>query len=221
MPYAISLRALVPGLAVVATVLQAGCSGATACTEVPAGGTTGTAAASVGGEDVPLSEPIHAPQSITVRSDDFSDRGAMPPALAFNGFGCTGDNRSPSLAWSGAPEATLSYAIVVHDPDAPTGVGFFHWLVYDIAPTTTSLPAGGSTALAAGAVDGRSDFGSTGYGGPCPPHGSGQHRYVFTVYALDVASLGLPAEGSGGAMLRFMLAQHTLGFGRIIGTFER
>lgn len=198
-----------------------GCGGShTSCTELPAGSTGAQAATTTGG-DVPLAEQIHAPPALTVRSDDFADGGTIPPALAFNGFGCTGENRSPSLSWTGAPAGTQSYAIVAHDPDAPTGVGFFHWLVYDLPATTTSLPAGGATALPAGAVSGRTDFGSMSYGGPCPPHGSGPHRYVFTVYALDVPTLGLAAEGSGGAMLRFMLGQHTIGYGRLVGKFER
>ena len=169
--------------------------------------------------EFPLSEEITAPNSLTVTSADFASGAELANAQVFSGFGCTGENKSPALSWAGAPESTKSYAIVAHDPDAPTGVGFFHWLAYDIPAATTSLANGAATALPAGVLSGHTDFGSTTYGGPCPPPGP-SHRYIFTVYALDVPSLGIP-EGASGALLRFMLRQHTVAYGRIVGTYHR
>ena len=188
--------------------LLAGC----ATTAASSGQTTPT-----NSSDVPLSESINAPRTIAVRSAEFADGAAIPAANSFSGFGCAGQNTSPSLSWTGAPETARSFAIIAHDPDAPTGVGFFHWLVFDLPASTRELAAG--AALPSGAIAGRTDFGSTAYGGPCPPPGS-PHRYVFTVYALDVPSLGL-TDPPSGALLRFMLAQHTVAYGRLTGTFQR
>ena len=169
------------------------------------------------GSDVPLSEPISAPRALTVTSTDFADGQTIPMSHVFNAFGCTGGNASPQLAWTGAPAGTRSFAVVAHDPDAPTGVGFFHWIVADLPASTTTL-AGGAP-LAQGAVAGRTDFGGTTYGGPCPPPGAPHHSH-FTVYALDVPSLGL-ADPPSGALIRFMLRAHTLAYGRITGTYGR
>ncbi|MER2605833.1 MAG: YbhB/YbcL family Raf kinase inhibitor-like protein [Siculibacillus sp.] len=114
----------------------------------------------------------------------------------FDGFGCTGANRSPEIVWSGAPAETRSLVVTVYDPDAPTGSGWWHWIVADLPPTTTRLAAGTGTpsrALPPGAVEIRTDFGRTGWGGPCPPVGE-VHRYVVTVTALKVDRLPLPAD---------------------------
>jgi Raf kinase inhibitor-like YbhB/YbcL family protein len=129
-----------------------------------------------------------------------------------NGFGCTGGNTSPALVWSNVPAGTKSLALQVHDPDAPTGSGFWHWAVYDMPPTTTALAQGAGnspTSLPAGAYGGNTDFFDTGatgangnYGGPCPPQGDKPHRYVFTLYALAVpqvaAAGGIPKTGTAG-----------------------
>ena len=203
-----------------AVSLLAGCSGGNAAsertTETPEVAQTAVAQ---GSSDVPLSEPISAPRALEVQSAEFADGAPIPPANSFSGFGCTGENQSPSVSWSGAPADTKSYALIVHDPDAPTGVGFFHWVVYDIPAGTTSLPQNAATSLPRGAHSGHNDFGTTSYGGPCPPPGS-PHRYVFTVYALGVPTLGI-TDPPTGALLRFMLAQHTLAYGRLVGTFQR
>lgn len=191
-----------------------GCGGGSAGAPCPE-----NAAGAGGASDVPLSEAITAPRTLQVQSTDFVDGQPMPVENSFSGFGCTGQNKSPSIAWSGAPPDTKSYAIVAHDPDAPTGVGFFHWLVFDIPATTTSLGANAATSLPEGVQSGHTDFGAQSYGGPCPPPGS-PHRYIFTVYALDVPSLEMRNPPSG-ALLRFMLAQHTLAYGRLTGTFQR
>src|SRR6266567_4119947 len=124
-------------------------------------------------------------------SPDIRPNGPIALEQVFNGFGCSGQNISPALKWSGAPADTKSFALLVHDPDAPTGgSGWWHWVVYNIPADAKSLPAGAGKAdgkaLPKGAVQGNTDFGSPGYGGPCPPQGSGNHHYNFTLYALKV-----------------------------------
>ena len=164
-----------------------------------------------------LREPTTAPESITVTIGGTS-AGRFADAQVFSGFGCTGGNQSPALTWSAGPSGTLSYALVMHDPDAPTGVGFFHWIALDLPTTTTSLAEGASAAsMPAGTVQAYTDFGASGYGGPCPPPGT-PHRYEITVYALDTANLGVPAGGTG-ALTRFMLRQHSLAIGRAVATW--
>lgn len=136
--------------------------------------------------------------------------GTFDNKFVLNGFGCKGGNVSPALVWQNVPPGTKSLALQVFDPDAPTGAGFWHWTVYNIPPTTTSLPqgAGNSPAtLPAPAYGGATDFldtGATGangnYGGPCPPTADKPHRYIFTLYALAVDDLakagGIPKTGT-------------------------
>jgi Raf kinase inhibitor-like protein, YbhB/YbcL family len=132
----------------------------------------------------------------------------------FSGMGCTGKNISPELRWSGAPPGTKSYAVTLYDPDAPTGSGWWHWVVYNIPANVTMLPAGAGSAdsktLPAGAIQGVTDFGAPGFGGACPPPGDKPHRYVFTVYALKVPSISVPATASA-AMVGFNLHANSLG----------
>jgi Raf kinase inhibitor-like YbhB/YbcL family protein len=133
--------------------------------------------------------------------------GTLANDQVFNGSGCSGKNVSPPLQWSGAPVGTKSFALTVYDPDAPTGSGWWHWIVYNIPASVTELPlgaGGGGGRLPAGALQGRTDFGSAGYGGPCPPHGDKPHRYVFTVYALKTDKLDVPA-GVSAAMIGFSI----------------
>ncbi|MBU1140659.1 MAG: YbhB/YbcL family Raf kinase inhibitor-like protein [Proteobacteria bacterium] len=139
---------------------------------------------------------------------------SMGQEQLFNGFGCSGDNISPELNWSGEPSGTKSFAVTVYDPDAPTGSGWWHWLVFNIPPSVHQLVKGSGTvetgSAPAGSVQARTDFGSTGYGGACPPEGNKPHRYQFTVWALDVETLPLDKDASG-AMVGFFLGQHQLG----------
>jgi len=142
----------------------------------------------------------------------------IPVKFILNGFGCAGANTSPALVWSNVPAGTKSLSLQVHDPDAPTGSGFWHWAVYDMPPSTTGLPQGAGnapTSLPAGAYGGNTDFQDTGatggngnYGGPCPPQGDRPHRYVFTLYALAVdkvaAAGGIPKTGSS-ALYSFVM----------------
>ena len=159
-----------------------------------------------------------------VASAALHDGDALPLAQVYKGSGCDGGNRSPALAWSGAPEGTRSYAVTMFDPDAPTGHGWWHWLAYDLPAQVQSLPENaGSTrgeALPAGVRQTRNDFGGIGYGGACPPAGGKPHRYVIAVYALPVARLAVPASASAAqvdaALKRDALANArlTLKYGR-------
>ena len=133
--------------------------------------------------------------------------------------GCGGENRSPQLAWSGAPPETGSYAVTCFDPDAPTGSGFWHWLLFNVPASVTSLPA--SEPSPSGSTSGRNDYGQGGYGGPCPPPGDGPHRYIFTVYALDVPRIEGIDAGVGGAALVFNMRGHVLAQGSITGRYGR
>jgi Raf kinase inhibitor-like YbhB/YbcL family protein len=128
----------------------------------------------------------------TLTSPDIAPGKPMHEAQVFNGFGCSGANISPALSWQNAPAGTRSFALMVHDPDAPTGSGWWHWIVYDIPPGTATLAANagkpGSGQMPAGAIQATTDFGSRGYGGPCPPPGK-PHRYVFRLHALRTPKL--------------------------------
>lgn len=126
---------------------------------------------------------------------------------------CEGQDLSPPLSWSGVPEGTLSLALVVDDPDAPGGT-FTHWLGWGLDPGVHGLGEG-----EAAPVEGRNDFGTTGYRGPCPPPGHGRHRYSFRLYALD-SDPDLP-PGAGKRELERTLKGHTLGAAELIGTYER
>jgi Raf kinase inhibitor-like YbhB/YbcL family protein len=149
-------------------------------------------------------------------SPDVRNGAAFPVDAYANTFGCTGGNAQPRLAWSGVPIATKSYAVTMYDPDAPTGSGFWHWLVWDIPAGQTGL---GST-LPSGAVSGTNDSGTSGYMGPCPPVGDIVHHYEITVYALDVTGLGLPGNATP-AVVGFTLGTHILGYGKFTATAHR
>ncbi len=129
----------------------------------------------------------------------------------FKGFGCNGKNSSPQLKWQGAPAGTKSFAITVYDPDAPTGSGWWHWTVVNIPAHIDQLAANASSGkLPAGAVEGRTDYGQTGFGGACPPPGDKPHRYQFTVWALNTDKLALD-QNSSGALVGYMVRAHALG----------
>ncbi len=139
------------------------------------------------------------------------------------GFGCRGGNVSPPLAWSAAPPATRSFALTCFDPDAPTGSGFWHWVVVDIPVGVSSLPPGAGDPsggkLPAGALQVRTDFGQPGYGGPCPPPGS-VHRYVFTLHAVGLDKLPVNADTSA-AVVGFHLHFNTLEKASLTGLYRR
>lgn len=151
----------------------------------------------------------------TVTSNDLQDGGVLPDAQVQ-----ARGNTSPHLKWSGAPEGTKSYAVTCFDPDAPTGSGFWHWTVANLPAEVTELKTGASSGgLPEGAVEGRTDFGTPGFGGAAPPPGHGPHRYIFTVFAVDVDQLPVTAENSG-AVFGFNLHFHTLAKASITATYE-
>jgi hypothetical protein len=161
----------------------------------------------------------------TVHAPDFGNGSTIPMVHVFNQFGCTGGDQSPALSWSGEPAGTKSFAITIFDPDAPTGSGWWHWTVFNIPASVHSLPenagAADSTLLPAGAVQGRTDFGFSHYGGPCPPVGDRPHRYFVTVYAVKVPKLpGLDAQ-SAGADVGFALHFNTLAKAQTMGHYGR
>lgn len=160
----------------------------------------------------------------TLSSPDIKPGAMLSNTYVFNAFGCSGENKSPALKWSGAPKDTKSYALTVYDPDAPTGSGWWHWVVYNIPADATELPAGAgtadSTSLPKGAAQGRTDFGSKAFGGACPPQGDKPHRYIFTVYALKTDKLDAPADASA-ALIGFMIHANQLGKATLAAKYGR
>jgi Raf kinase inhibitor-like YbhB/YbcL family protein len=165
---------------------------------------------------------VGAANAMTLTSSEIKPDGKIADEQVFNGFGCTGQNVSPALSWSGAPKGTKSFAVSMYDPDAPTGSGFWHWWVVNIPADVASLPkgAGGGTGLPAGAMLGRTDFSTNAYGGPCPPKGDPPHHYHITVYAVDVDKLDVD-QNSSGAVIGFNLHFHTLAKGELVGLYGR
>ena len=150
-------------------------------------------------------------------STDVDGGGAFSARQEANAFGCAGGNQSPALAWHGAPPGTRSFAVTVFDQDAPTGSGFWHWIVHDIPSTATSLPAGG---LPSGAVQARTDLGTRGFAGVCPPPGDGPHRYLITVHALGTDRLDAPPDATP-ALVGYMLHTHTLATASLTARYSR
>lgn len=150
----------------------------------------------------------------------FQDGGRIPESMVFNGFGHSGGNLSPDLKWTGAPPETKSFVVTCYDPDAPTTVGFWHWIVFNIPPSVTSLSAGAGKAgkNPPGTVMGYTDFGMSEYGGPAPPPGA-PHHYRFNVYALDIDKLEGLGPGTTGALVMFNVNFHTLAKGTLTGLY--
>ena len=154
---------------------------------------------------------------------DLTPNGTIAESHVFNGFGCSGQNVSPAVSWKGAPAGTKSFALTVYDPDAPTGSGWWHWVIYNIPASAKSLAAGAGdpkgSAAPAGSMQGNTDFGTPGYGGPCPPPGA-PHHYIFTLYALKVDKLDVPANATA-AFVGFNLHANELGHTTLTGLYSR
>jgi Raf kinase inhibitor-like YbhB/YbcL family protein len=161
-------------------------------------------------------------RTFTLTSKDLG--GEATKTQEFNGFGCSGENQSPQLAWTNAPEGTKSFAITMYDPDAPTGSGFWHWVVFDIPASTHELVTNaGNVKLnlaPAGSIQSITDFGIKGFGGPCPPPGHGLHQYIITVYALKTDRLGLN-DTNNPATVGFYLWSQTLAKASIVAYYKR
>lgn len=168
----------------------------------------------------PLSALAAAP-AFSVTSPDVKEGKPLALAQVFDGMGCTGQNLSPALDWKHAPEGTKSFAVTMYDPDAPTGSGWWHWLVFDLPATTKGLPTGAGKpgALTAG-QSGHNDARVAAYGGACPPPGDKPHRYVITVFALKVDRLGVPPESSA-AMVGYLLNANALAKATLTATWSR
>lgn len=156
----------------------------------------------------------------SVTSSQFKDDGTMPMSAAHTWAG--GQNQSPDLKWSGAPAGTASFAVCIYDPDAPTSVGFVHWVLFNIPAEVNSLEAGAGTAgkNPPGSVMGITDYGNNEYGGCLPPPGDDPHHYQITVYALDVPKLEL-GPATTYAFFRFSILGHVLGEAKLTGRFGR
>jgi Raf kinase inhibitor-like YbhB/YbcL family protein len=164
-------------------------------------------------------------RGLTLRSVAFNNGGTIGHHFTYHGYGCTGDNASPALRWSGAPAATKSFALTVYDPDAPHPGGWWHWVLFDLPASATGLAenAGEDSSthsLPAHAIQGRTDFGSTSYGGPCPPPGKA-HHYIFTLYALDVATVPGASAKTTGPQLDKQMTGHVIAKAKLVGLYGR
>jgi len=148
-----------------------------------------------------------------ISSQDIQANTPMSTKHEFQGFGCTGGNVSPQLSWQGAPENTQSFAITAYDPDAPTGSGWWHWVLINVPAETSELVADAGNPEVKKSPKGsqhfKTDYGSKGFGGACPPPGDKAHRYQFTVFALDTPRLELPEDASA-ALVGYYLNAHKL-----------
>jgi len=161
-------------------------------------------------------------QQFTLTSNDL--QGQLTNAQVFAGFGCSGDNISPQLAWQNAPEGTKSFAITVYDPDAPTGSGWWHWVMFNIPTNTNELKANTgnleSDLAPAGSIQSITSFGAIGFGGACPPEGDKAHAYIFTVYALSIDKIDLEANAPP-AMVGYYLNANVIQKASLISYYKR
>ncbi len=159
-------------------------------------------------------------KGLTLKSGDMI--GQISINQVFNGFGCTGKNISPQLEWNNAPKGTKSFAITIYDQDAPTGSGWWHWVVFDISKDTNQIlsNASASNILPKGTIQSKTDFGKNEFGGACPPKSSKAHSYITTIYALDTEKLGLD-KNANPALVGFMLNTHTIEKSSIVTYYQR
>ncbi len=171
------------------------------------------------------SAPASNAQTFQIQSPDIAAGQAIAQRFAFKGFGCTGQNLSPALTWSNPPPGTKGFAVMVHDADAVTGgAGFWHWAIVNLPAGTSGLARGAGTAdgqaLPATARQIATDFGTPGWGGPCPPAGDKPHRYTFTVYALKADKLELPPNATA-SLSGFMVNANAIGKASFTSTYGR
>lgn len=161
-------------------------------------------------------------QEFTLKSGDL--KGQLTEAQVYSGFGCNGKNISPALVWTDAPKDAKSFAVTVYDPDAPTGSGWWHWIIFNIPTGVTGLKADAGNLqkklAPEGSVQSVTDFGKPGFGGACPPAGDKPHRYIFTIHALNVEKLNLD-EKTPPAMAGFTLNQHTIAKASLVAYYGR
>jgi len=172
-----------------------------------------------------LSASASHAQPFKLSSPDIKPNATVGEEHVFNGFGCSGKNISPALQWTGAPKGAKSFALLVHDPDAPTGgAGWWHWLVIDIPADTTELKKdagkGDGSNLPRGAVQIATDFGAPGWGGPCPPAGDKPHRYNFTLHALKVEKLEVPKDAKA-SLVGSMVNANSIAKATLTGKYGR
>ena len=169
-----------------------------------------------------LAYPALAQNTFTLSSKDLG--GQATSLQEFNGFGCTGKNQSPQLSWANAPEGTQSFAVTMYDPDAPTGSGWWHWLIFDIPADVNELVSNAGNVnlklAPEGAIQSITNYGAPGFGGPCPPPGHGLHQYVITVHALKTDKLGLDANANP-AVVGYYLWNNTLAKASIVAYYQR
>ena len=160
--------------------------------------------------------------TFTLSSTDLG--GQATKTEEFSGFGWEGENKSPQLSWANAPEGTKSFAITMYDPDAPTGSGWWHWVVFDIPANMNELVTNAGNInlnlVPKGVIQSITDYGIKGFGGPCPPEGHGLHKYEITVHALKTDTLGLD-ENTNAAVVGFYLWNNTLAKASIVSYYKR
>ena len=156
--------------------------------------------------------------SFVLTSETVKNNQTLPNEQVLNSFGCTGENISPDLSWQGAPAGTKSYALLVHDPDAPRPTGWWHWLVVNIPVTKTEFKKG--EKLAPPVLETVTDFKNTGYGGACPPKGHGVHHYNFTIYALDTEKLDVSVDTDPNEVEK-LVKSHALASSTITALYQR
>lgn len=151
--------------------------------------------------------------ALEIKSRSMKQDGMIREEQVFDGFGCSGKNMSPHISWKEAPKETKSFAVTVYDPDAPTGSGWWHWVVVNIPATYRSLPLDfgmeDKVKLKDDILQIRNDFGVHKFGGPCPPKGDKPHKYIVTVFALNTEKLDLD-EKSTAALAGFMINKATI-----------
>ena len=169
-----------------------------------------------------LGTTLFAQKTFTLTSNTLG--GEATVAEEFNGFGCTGKNESPQLSWINAPKGTKSFAVTMYDKDAPTGSGWWHWVIFDIPANVNELVNNaGNVALKLApknAIQSVTNYGVAGYGGPCPPKGQSMHQYVITVYALKKSSLGLEAK-TNPAIVGYNLNGNALAKASIVAYYKK